>query len=433
MFLFKSIIESLKIALSNQIGGVGVLAPTILDSNARRTMYDKKLVMRSLPEDIYTALSGLYNTESESIPNAIYMNVASETLSGTTARITMKKPLSGAGVFGNSVAIGNEERPTIKTTTIYRNNCRKVVTTPGYGVRKLDADYLGLYEQHLEDLATWNKEQEGLEIRMSFLQRYGYSLTLGDTASSCTQNYNPNIFVAGLPIRSCSPAFSSNVSTYTTNIVNSLIAAGGGSIVPTVGQTLNQPNLSNASNFAMARRITPLSIAGLPGGKGYICTVSELQHAYIGDKAWSQRNMGSLIERTSLPEKTANWPGVIGAYKDLLIVVDPRQPTLNPTGSTSPFGLSAGYLWPGDIDLRYRDDRDVCDTFFILGKAAIVKWEAEKVHHITQDDDYQNVRGHGTARVWGMQLPIYDQQTPNMGSWEYFGGILGLCRLPDYV
>lgn len=415
--------------------GIGVLAPTALDANSMKRGYDKQLRMRSLPEDIYTALSGLYNTETKSIPNAIYMTVENVAISdSTTAVITMKKPLSGAAVYGNAVAIGNEERPITKMLTIYRNNLRKVITTPGYGVRALDAEYLKLYEQHIEDLSTWNKEQEGLEIRQAFLQRFGQTLVNGDTAANCVRNYNPNIFVCGLPLRSCSPVYSRVVATYTTNIVNSIVAAGGGSILPTVGQTLNQPNLSNISNFALERRITTLNIPGLPGGKGYILTISELQAVYLGDPAWSQRNLGSLyISKTALPEKVQNWPGVISAYKDLLLVVDPRQPTLDPTGSSAPFGLSAGYLWPGDIDQRYRTDRDVCDTAFLHGKASLIKWDAEKLHHITQEDDYGAVVGHGTARVWGCQLPQYDQTTPNLGSWEYFGGVLVLCRLPDYV
>lgn len=415
--------------------GIGVLAPTALDTNSVRVGYNKKLQIKSLPEDIYTALSGLTKAEADTmIPSAIYLTVEAEALNGSnSAVVTMKKPLTGAGVFGNTVAIGNEERPVTKSFRVYRNNCRKVITTPGYGTTKLDADYLGLYPKHIDDLSTWNKEQEGLEIRQAFLETWGYSLTFGDTAATCVQNWNPNIFVCGLPIRSCSPAYSSNTATYTTNIVTSVIAAGGGSILPTIGQTLNQPNLSNLSNFALERRITPLPIAGLPGGKGYVLTVSERQAAFISDPAWSQRNLGSLIRRDQLPEKTANWPGVIGAYKDILIVIDVRQPTLNPTGSSSPFGLSAGYLWPGDIDLRYRDDRDVIDTAFLHGAGSIFKWEPERLHHIQQEDDYGKVVGHGTARVWGHRIPIYDQQVPNMGSAEYFGGILVLCRIPDYV
>lgn len=415
--------------------GIGVVAPTALPAQSMVVGYDKKLRMKSMLQDIYGKSTGLYNTVKKTIPNAIYMEVPDSVLSeSTTAVITMKKPLSGNGVFGETVAIGNEELPVTKALTIYRNNCRKVVSTPGYGVKALDAKAYRLYEQHIDDLSVWNQQEEGLEIRQSFMETFGETLVHGVTAGTCSRNFNPNIFVCGLALRTASPTFSRNVATYTTNIVAKIVAAGGGSITPTVGQTLNQPNLSNISNFAMARRISTLDIPGLPGGKGYILTISELQATYLGDPAWSARNLGDLFKAvTSLPEKVQNWPGVLGAYKDLLLVVDPMQPTLNPTGSSAPFGLSAGYLWPGDIDLRYRDDLDVCDTAFLHGRGSIIKWNAEKLHHIQQTDDYEKVIGHGTACVRGIQLPIYDQQVPNMGSWEYFSGALILCRLPDYV
>ena len=96
--------------------GVGVLAPTALDTNSLRVGYDKQLRMKSVPEDIYTALSGLSKpAENKSIPQAIYTTVEAEALNGSnSAVVTMKKPLTAAGVFGNNVAIGNEERPVTK-------------------------------------------------------------------------------------------------------------------------------------------------------------------------------------------------------------------------------------------------------------------------------------------------------------------------------
>lgn len=415
--------------------GVGVNTPTTLDRNSQIKGWDKKLQFKSMLRDIYSNSSGMYNTETKTMPNAIYVTVEKEALEGSVkATITMKKPLSASGVYGNDQLIGNEERPVTKSKTIFRNNFRKAVTTPGYGTRKLEAEAYKLYQRHVDDLGPFNQQQEGLEIRQAFVERFGESLVHGDTAADCVRNFNANIFVCGLPLRSASPTYSSSVATYTTNIVNRITAAGGGSILPTVGQTLNQPNLSNISNFALARRITPLSIPGLPGGKGYILTFSELQAAYIGDPAWSARNLGTLFkDRSALPDKVQSWDGVLGYYKDLLLVMDPLQPTLNPTGSSSPFGLSTGYVWPGDVDLRYRDDLDVCDTAFLHGVGSIVKWDAEKLHFIRQDDDYEIVQGRGTARVWGIQDPLFDQQTPNMGSWEKYNNVLVICRIPDYV
>ena len=412
---------------------IGVNAPTQMPTNSIIVGYDKKLQMKSVNADIHTALSGDYNTEKKNIPNAVQMQISEEINTSTVATITMKLPLSGTGVLGNNFAIGQEERPRTRAVRIFRNDLRKVVTTPGYGVRKLDAKLYRLYEQHVDDLAVWNKEHEGLEIRQALLERFGETLPYGDTAAVCTRNWNMNMFVCGLPLRDASPTYSATTATYTTNIVAKINESGGGDIkTPHVGQTLNQPNLSNISNYCLSRNISRLKIPGLPGGEGLIATFSELQATYLGDAAWSARNLGALyLSKASLPEKVMNWPGVLGAYKDLLLVVDVRQPTLDITGTSQPHGLSGGYMWMGHNDSRNRDQDTVCDTVFILGKGAYINWYPEKLHHIQQLDDYGKIKGHGTALVRGLQTPHYTDE--NGLNPEQFTSAVALCRLPEYV
>ena len=415
-------------------GPIGVVTPNRMPANSRLVGYDKQLRMKALVEDIYSKLTGQFNTEKKSIPNAIVMRIDEGALSGNEeAVITLKLKLNGAGVYGNNFAVGQEERPRTRAVRIYRNNLRKPVTTPGYGKRKLDAEGYKLYEVHVDDLADWNKDHDGLEDRQSILERFGETLVFGDTAANCVRNWNMNMFVCGLPKRTASPTYSANTANYTTNIVATIKASGGGAIkIPHVNQTLNQPNLSNISNFCLDRRIDRLNIPGLPGGRGFIGTISEDQAVYLGDPVWSNRNLGALyMGKTALSEKVMNWPGVIGAYKDILLVVDPRQPTIDITGTSAPHGLSGGYLWPGDVDLRNKDQDTVCDTMFILGRGAEINWYPEKLHHVQQVDDYGAIVGHGTALVRGKQVPHYTDENGN--NPEQFTSAVVLCRLPEYV
>jgi hypothetical protein len=415
-------------------GPIGVQTPSLIPSNSKIIGFDKKLQMKALKYDIYTKMTGSYNTVKKIMPNAIIMQVDDAALSDSTeAVITLKLKLSGNGVYGTNYAIGTEERPVTRAVKIYRNNLRKTVTTPGYGVRRLDAKGYKLYEQHVDDLAVWNEEHEGLERRQAVLERYGETLVYGDTAASVTRNWNRNIFVCGLDIRDAVPTYSPTVATYTANIVAKLQSSGGGSIkIPTVTQTLNQANLSNISNYCLDQNISRLRIPGLQGGEGFIMTISERQATYLGDPSWSSRNLGSLYKDcAALPEKVMNWPGVLGAYKDLLFVVDVRQPTIDITGTSAPFGLSAGYLWPGDDDQRGRSQDTVCDTVFVHGKGSCINWYPEKLHHITQLDDYAAMLGHGTALVRGIQTPHYTDE--NGLNPEQFTSAVALCRLPRYV
>lgn len=415
---------------------IGVNAPAALSAQSQKLGFDSELRMKSLLESIYTDLKGLYNTEKKSIPNAIYMEIQEAALSDThTATITMLLKLSQTGVYGNAVAIGQEELPTTKAGTIYRNNCRKVVAQPGYGARELDARHLKLYKEHVNNLGDWNKEEEDLEIHQGLLETFGETLRHGDTAAVCVPNWNANMFIAGLDMFDANqPVYSSNPATYSNNIVAGILASGGGSLAAIPNQTLNQPVLSNLSNFTLARRITPIRIPGLPGGKGYVMTISEIQAMYLGDPVWSARNLGSLyIQLNNLPEKVQNWTGVLGAYKDLLIVQDVRQSTVLPAGSSAPYSLTAGYMWHGDTDLRNRNNPFIRDVVMVHGAGAVWKWYPQKIHFIDQKDDYGAIEGVGTACVRGIGSLVLDQQTPIAGSHEQFSSVCCLCSMPDYV
>lgn len=427
--------RSIGYAMSNERGVVGVLPAPQLAAQSRKIGFDSELRMKTLLEDIYTELKGQYNTETKKMSRGIYMEVSDAALSDSnTAVITMKLKLSQPGVMGNAVAIGAEELWVTKAMRIFRNDCRKPVSTPKYGAHKLDQDYLNLRKQHIDDLADWNKEEEGLEIRQALLEQFGETLYHGDTALTCVPNWNVNMFICGLPLRGGHPVYSSNPATYSARIVNSIIASGNGSFTPIVNQTLNQPNLSNLSNMAMAKRINRLSIPGIPGGKGFILTISEIQATYLGDPAWSARNLGALyIAFNQLHEEVQNWKGVLGAYKDMVIVVDSRAPTVLPAGSCAPYSLTSGYMWHGDTDLRNRNHRHVRDVCFLHGQGAVVSWYPEKIHFEEQDDDYRKIHGICTALVRGIQTPLFDQQIPGIGTQEQFSSMAVLCSMPDYV
>lgn len=416
--------------------GIGVNSPVILPRNSQKLGYDKELRMKSLLESIYTDQKGMYSSEKKTIPSAIYMEVDSAALSQTKeATITMLLKLRGAGQLGNTVAIGQEELPTTKTAKIYHNNVRKVVAEPGYGERAIEADYLKLYPQHINNLGDWNKDEEDLEIHQGLLETWGESLRHGDTQATCVPHWNANMFIGGLGLNGGHPVFSTNLATYTNRIVAAILASGGGSLNPIVGQTINQPNLSNLSNMALARRISQLDIPGLPSGKGWVLTISELQATYLGDPAWTTRNMGELFVRQSaLNEKLMTWRGAIGAWKNILICVDDRAATVLPGGSNAPYSLTAGYMWHGDTDLRNRDNPLVRDVAVLHGRGAVWKWMPQKQHMIDQLDDYGAIKGVGTACVRGIGGSLlYDQQTPGVGTHEQYSSIVALFGLPDYV
>lgn len=414
--------------------GIGVLPPPILATPSQIRGYDKRLQMKDALLDIWEISSGMYVQDKKSIPDAIRMKVDEKALGeSNNVTISWMGRLRGPGIYDPQQAIGREQTPSTKTTTIQRNIVRKVVVKPGYGPDDLDQNPYGLYTKWLDQLSLWNQEHHGMSIRQTVVETYGESLVWGRTAALCPRNWNPNIIIAGRTLRNMQVAFSANRATYTTRIVNSIFTSGGNSLVPTINQTLNQPNLSNAQNTALRMRISKLNLPGFPGG-GWVMTMSELQAVYLSDPAWSARNLGNLYTAVNrLNEKVQNWSGVIGKYKNFLLVEDVMQPTLKISGTSDPWGMTAGYMLPGDDEDREREDPDTRDTFFILGKAAIIDWRAQAIRHIKQTDDYGIRLGHGTALTEGLTLPIYDQEFPGAGTHEQYGCILGVAGLPDYV
>lgn len=422
----------------NQIGGVGVSASYALPAQSQKAGYDSELRMKSLLASIYTDLKGLYNTEKKTMSPGIYMEIQEAALKDAhTGTITMLYNLNQPGVMGNAGAIGTEELPRTKAATVYRNNCRKTTVNPEYGVRKLDTDYLKLRQANIDNLATWNKEEEDLEIHQALVETFGETLRYGDTAGVCVPNWNAHIFVAGLATtaqEAAQPVYSTNSAVYSNRIVTACLASGGGSLNPIVNQTWNQPNLSRLSNYAMQCRISRLPIPGVVGGQGYILTVSQYGSQFLGDPVWSARNLGSLyIAKTSLPEKVQNWTGVIGAYKDMLIVQDVRLATILPSGTSEPYGLTAGYMWHGDTDRRHYDHATVRECNILHGMGAVWKWYPEKIKFIEQLDDYGALKGIGTECVRGIGSLVFDQQTPAAGTQDQFSSIMALTTVPQYV
>lgn len=415
--------------------GIGVLTPQQLAANSIIRGYDKELRMKSALDDIYEDLSGMYVLEKEQVPNAIRMVVdKTEKAKSNNVTITMMMRLGGMGVYDPNMLIGTENRVRTKSFTIYYNIARKAVTTPGYGPDYQDAKPYGLYEKFVDQLALWNKEHHGLSIRQSNLEQYGESLVHGRTLPFCQRNWTPNILIAGMGWRNMQVAYNTNRANYTTAIVNRILLSGGNALAPIVTQTLNAPNLTNANNLALENRIEQLQIPGLPGGKGWVGTMGEIQAAYLGDATWSQRNLGSLyLAKAALPDKVQNWRGVMGAYKNILLVLDMMQPTLIISGTSEPWGMTAGYVYPGDDDQRQRGNSLTRDTFSILGKAACVDWNKEALKFVDQDDDYRYVMGRGTSVCEGVQMPIYNQQVPGVGTHEQYSSMVMICGLPDYV
>jgi len=396
--------------------------------------FDKTLRARATIKDIFVNLQGLFDRTEQTIPNAIYMKVDGTSPGTNNVTITMKLPLIEPAVLGNTRLTGNEEEPSTKAATIYRNNYKKAVVVEDYGVRKLDQQDYGLYKKHIKDLGLWASQFEGYEIRHALLERYSSNLAVGDTSASCVPEWHPHMYVQGATDAQ-QPTYSTDLTTYTNNIVGAIVNASDASFTASAAQAMTFRMMNKLAEKALDEKIFPLQIGG---NDAYILTVSTLQAQIFSDPLWSANTGGAVwVGYNRLSEKTQNWYNVLGCFKssigvDIYVVVDHKCPTVRPGGSAGAYTLVAGYMKPGDVDDRNRSNAVTRDVGFLLGKTALCKWEPEPLHFVKQDDDYFRVMGHGIAGVRGIQQVHFDQQTPAAGSMEYYGSIGVIFARPTY-
>jgi len=400
--------------------------------------YDKTLQARATLKDIYVNHMGLYKRTEQVIPKDIYMKVSDVSTGTNNITITMKLPLTGSVVRGNTRLTGTEEQPNTKSVTVYRNNYKKAVSVETYNTRKLDQQDYGLYKQHIDDLSVWAAQNHGLDIRMAFLRRYSYNLLAGDTAAVCVPQWNPHFYVQGA-VDADQPEYDTDDAAYTNDIVQAIVNAGGGSLTPTNNQVLSPRSLNKIAQRALDKLIKPIEIGGQ---NAFVLVISPEQAAYMSDEdftpsATTRSGGGIWLAAASLPDKVKNWYGILGKFQspigvDIYITVDPKCPTLLPGGTAEPFSLTDNYMWPGDVDLRMRSNTNVRDACYLLGKGALIEWEPEKLHFVKQDDDYFRIMGHGIAGVRGIQLPVFDNATPSSATAEYYGGMVCVFGRPTY-
>lgn len=415
----------------NEHGGIGVGDAQRLNANARKRGWDLKLQQKSRWKSIFTELTGEYSTETKQLPNAVMVEIPGTAKNDTDYTYSISLPLRATGTF-TGVLIGNEEDIDIKTGKAYREECRHAVKTKKYGSEFLETDAYKLYSKVDQLLGDWNKDELDLECHQALQETYGETLYHNTTAAICIPNFNRNVMVAGFKkVSDASVTYSSNPATYTTNIINKMIASGGGSLDPLPAQILDRVQLGIAKQFCIRRHIQQLDIPGLPGGKGWIVLISDVMAEYMKNEKWSSNNLGDLWKNTtSMNEKLLKYTGVIGSYDKFLFIEDLRAATFLPAGSSAPYSATTGYVWHGDSDQRHLDEPWVREAVPILGKGALWSWTPEPIHFVNQLDDYGKLEGVGTAVVRGVGSMNFDDETPGVGTCEQYSSAIIYCAHP---
>lgn len=438
-YLIFALIGSVKSMISNQSGLIGVVAPTPLPAASRKIGFDTGLQVKSVRPSIYTDINvrGRYNPETKTMTSGIVISVdkISEMKGATSGVLTMMLPHRAAGTYGRTQITGTEEQTNTKTAQVHFNNWAHASTVANDGRDLLMQEYLDLIGKEEGQHQVWGGDEIDLNFHQALVEQFGESLYYTDTQSSCIPNLNPNIFIAGLGYNGAHPVYSTDPATYTQRVMNAIWASGGNSFDPIAAQTWSMATINNLRNFCIARGILPLPIPGIPGGKGWVVTISEQDRAYMTDPFWNGKNPGAIFKQRNFNGKDViEWRDEIGYIGPFLFVEDQRLATILPTGSSvGAFGCTTGYMWHGDTDMRNKDNQHYRNCCGVHGMGTFYKWEPIKAHYANVKEDYEQWKGICSKGVRGIGQLIFDQATPGAGTHEQFSSALCLTANPDYT
>lgn len=370
------------------------------------TTWNETLRVESLLEDCFTKLRGIYTTSvRREVGNDVYLDIEGQGVNQSRFHVmTLHKALSGAPTEGSTAnPVGGEEDLINKNFTVFYTDWGHQVSLQNYGIEKNCKDYFKIFEMVNPDMAVWVKEIEGKYIREALTERYSHNLTAAP--HFLVQEFNPNIAIAGLH-PSQFPVFSQTPATYVNNIGLGLTAAGVGA---QACMTIRFAQL--LEEWASAEKtIDPVF---LDGKETYLLIIPSPQARYLKDPI----NAGGLGSRImgvaeTLTNLELGFPGVVTRIGRLLIIEDPRYITLTLGGSTGAFSLTVQYKWAGRDPIT-SDPRDKSLTArqggWLLGRAAIAKWQPEKWHYEWEFERYDKFAGKG----------IYNSSGFNLVEWDY--------------
>lgn len=396
-----------------------VSAPRAIDVRLRQEFWDNKLETNSVPPDIMSSLTTVFDEEDDIIvpEDALVLQANLPTNGKRTYNFGFIDVLNQVGGEGDLfVQIGNEEPLRTKQFECQYNEFMHAVTGFNYGMSAHEAMPYRIYDESMDKgtelLGIHAQEKRGLYRRQALLERVSQNLTASPIFG--TQSWNPHWYVKNL-FNTQQPVYDPNNATFTNSIATALNAAG-----TTVNAALDAQYMLALSLRAKQLRINPLRI----GGKWrYILTVPSEQLVWFKSLDIPGSGGEWMSQYTAKRDLGIDFPGLIGEWENILIVEDDRAPTLTVGGSAAPFTLTANYLFPGNNDQR-DETAGARQVGFLLGRGPLVEPYPEKIHHEYDDFNYRKWIGKGYFGMIGDTLRVYDEPTPTATSFEQHSSIV---------
>lgn len=371
-------------------------------TNLQQKRWDTKAVMETAVIDILSDYSGIYDGKKRTVPNAV---VVKFDLKGKRAGVmTMLKKISGSGVTGRDVLLGNEQDQDTREQLIMANDVAQAIGTEQYGIDANEKSPYGLLPMVQPQLTDWLKEIRGQYMRQALLQKYSVNLTVAP--HSLTQVWNENILVKNV-------ALLTDVAN-TANVQPDYQSAASAAVyLEMVGDAITSAGSTAAANWdvrflnriiywaTVVKKIEPMD-----NGK-YVVLVPSKQASLLKDPQSTTSIPGLFINSNVMEFANVGSSQYLGDFGPLMLFEDPRAPIVKRGGSNGSWTLTAYYKGAGDDDDRLGVTGDVYDVGFLCGKMSLIEGEYEAPHFEDELQNYGKIKGIGIAAGFGFQRSVW--------------------------
>lgn len=388
--------------------------------------WENMLVDESQERDIFSGLTGTYNSTDEKIPDAPIMRVNMPS-GANTHTIGLIKDLTGAGREGaGKVLVGFTETYDTRKYVVYTNDLRHGVDNEMYGrYAQLNEPYK-ILEKANPALSKWLKARTGKYKRQGGLELF--SSNLNEAPSSQTLGWNKNWLIKNVA-HSAQPSYDSTAADFEGNIKTALTAAG-----TTAAAQADIAFFTDLQYFITVKwKLKPFDdgsyIVTIPSRQGVYLKRFNTGKATAGDyKSFTSHNAESNSERYI----KAAYGQYFERFGKMHLIEDERAPVLS--FDTSASTLTAVYRDVGDTDDRASEansaTKRVYDIGYVLGKGGITQSVGMMPRYDDDITDFNRLRSVGISTTQACQATEYDADTAtddtriaqNMGIICFYSG-----------
>ena len=386
---------------------------------------------QAIPVDVFESNSDRMVVTGDSdaqIPKSIYIKLDAGIEKGTnTVQVPLMEELSGDETTGTTSQVSREENIGFRSFTMYYNSVSHAIVTGRYGVQANDyIPYIGENASStMADLmGTYFQQIDGKYKRQALLQCFSGNLTAAPT--SLTAHWSPNWYVPRVANGS-QPSWDDAKATMTEAIGDAIESRGSSASTSSWGDVVFFQQLEDYARTVKC--IKPVALGD--GTDGYVAIVPSTTILRLKDPSATSgvSKLGQLfVDGASFPpEMLMRFPGALGKIGGIILVSDPRFPTITKAGSDTAWTLTPYFAPTGNAaDPRNftKDTTGACSHVgFLLGAGALYEWNPEPFHWEYNYTEYDQQVGAGLFKGVGYQIPTF-QKTGTADSAKNYGSIV---------